>query len=258
MNEISRRDFLKITACGVGGALFSKPCRKDSFFQKEGDATPRTIYRDQLDVWPPGTVRWASYERNTDGTIYLRTHDESYPIPQEALPESGRYRDSHHYIETIQYLHPLESLRYQPYKKKQSDSYPEMTYCNIWAWDVTRCMKVEIPRWMNGVKTDAESIIPLLSGSVGTFLGWKESFFLDAQNQANSGIPTVLVDPGHISVVMPGPDAHDPLLANVGRIVAFGIPASEIWTNKKRFSSLRCFFNDSKGYQFVPESSPLG
>jgi hypothetical protein len=259
----TRRDFLLTAAAVAISPLSSSINRLDSYFtEKKIITTPlREIYRDELDVWPPGTLRWASYKKLEDGTIILRTHDESYPIPREALPASGLYRDPQHYTETIQYLNPLQSLRYQPVMEtpkgedKGGEPYTAMTYCNIWAGDVTACFRVAIPRWLNGKKTNAESIITMLSGDIGSFLGWKETNFFNAQGFANEGIPTVLAEPRHIAVVMPGPNPHDPLLANVGRIVAMQIPASGIWGGD-HLSNLRCFYNSSGGYEFLPDNFP--
>ncbi|HEX8698631.1 MAG TPA: LysM peptidoglycan-binding domain-containing protein [Myxococcaceae bacterium] len=92
------------------------------------------------------------------------------------------------------------------------------TYCNIFAWDVTRAMGAEIPHWVDGAgnptgvgqgrELDANGGHLWLQNN-GPQHGWREVSAEEAQAMANQGHPTVASwhNPGgigHIAVVRPG------------------------------------------------------
>jgi predicted chitinase/murein DD-endopeptidase MepM/ murein hydrolase activator NlpD len=92
------------------------------------------------------------------------------------------------------------------------------TYCNIFAWDVTRAMGAEIPHWVDGAgnpvgvgegrELDANGGHLWLQNN-GPQHGWREVSAEEAQALANQGHPTVASwhNPGgigHIAVVRPG------------------------------------------------------
>ena len=85
------------------------------------------------------------------------------------------------------------------------------TYCNIYMWDVTKAMGVEIPHYMkqnsNTVELNANMIAQWLNSS-GERYGWKEVGFNEAIARANQGYPTVLAayrpgKIGHVAMVSP-------------------------------------------------------
>ena len=92
------------------------------------------------------------------------------------------------------------------------------TYCNIFAWDVTRAMGTEIPHWVDnagnpmpygqGHELDANGVNQWLNSQGGNY-GWQEVSPDQAQAMANQGFPVVaswdnVGDIGHIAVVRPG------------------------------------------------------
>ncbi len=105
------------------------------------------------------------------------------------------------------------------------------TYCNIFAWDVTRAMGAEIPHWVDnaghpqpynsGHEMDANSTNQWLNQH-GAAYGWRPVSAAEAQRLANQGFPTVASldqspDIGHIGVVRPGSDnGSGPALAQAG------------------------------------------
>lgn len=92
------------------------------------------------------------------------------------------------------------------------------TYCNIFAWDVTKAMGAEIPHWVDGngnpvgmgkgYELDANGAINWI-GTHGQQEGWRAVTAEEAQAFANTGQPVVATwkNPGgigHIGVVAPG------------------------------------------------------
>ncbi|HEX8435645.1 LysM peptidoglycan-binding domain-containing protein, partial [Archangium sp.] len=94
------------------------------------------------------------------------------------------------------------------------------TYCNIFAWDVTRAMGAEIPHWVDGAGNPAGVGAPGAREldangghrwleQHGPSRGWREVSAQEAQALANQGHPAVASwnNPGgigHIAVVRPG------------------------------------------------------
>jgi len=105
------------------------------------------------------------------------------------------------------------------------------TYCNIFAWDVTKAMGAEIPHWVDGAgnptgvgqgrELDANGGHRWLEQH-GPAHGWREVSAQEAQAMANQGHPTVASwnNPGgigHIAVVRPGEDnGRGPAIAQAG------------------------------------------
>lgn len=94
------------------------------------------------------------------------------------------------------------------------------TYCNIYAWDVTRAMGAELPHWRRHDGTPAQ---PFEQGAYemnangtarwlnqhGERYGWRQVSAEEAQAHANRGAPAVAIreNPGgigHVAVVRPG------------------------------------------------------
>jgi predicted chitinase/LysM repeat protein len=105
------------------------------------------------------------------------------------------------------------------------------TYCNIFAWDVTKAMGAEIPHWVDGAgnptgvgqgrELDANGGHLWLQNH-GSKHGWREVSAEEAQRMANQGHPTVASwhNPGgigHIAVVRPGEiNGNGPAIAQAG------------------------------------------
>jgi predicted chitinase len=105
------------------------------------------------------------------------------------------------------------------------------TYCNIFAWDVTKAMGAEIPHWVDGAgnptgvgqgrELDANGGHLWLQNQ-GPSHGWREVSAEEAQQMANQGHPTVASwhNPGgigHIAVVRPGEiNERGPAIAQAG------------------------------------------
>lgn len=98
---------------------------------------------------------------------------------------------------------------------KQDQQGKGETYCNIFIWDVTRAMGVEIPHWVDkknhpaaiggGRELDANGAIEWLQSQES----WKKVDSEQAQELANQGFPVVAarLNPdgiGHIAIVRPG------------------------------------------------------
>lgn len=97
------------------------------------------------------------------------------------------------------------------------------TYCNIFAWDVTRAMGAEIPHFINAAtgvpmasaganakELDANGVNDWLNGN-GAAYGWRKATAEEAQQYANAGMPAVTSwkNPsghGHLQVVRPSAD----------------------------------------------------
>lgn len=97
------------------------------------------------------------------------------------------------------------------------------TYCNIFAWDVTRAMGAEIPHFINAAtgvpmasaganvkELDANGVNDWLN-SYGATYGWRKATPEEAQQYANAGMPAVTSwkNPsghGHLQVVRPSAD----------------------------------------------------
>lgn len=93
------------------------------------------------------------------------------------------------------------------------------TYCNIFCWDVTRAMGVEVPHWVNakgdptspgvGNELNANSVYDWLHHH-GSRYGWRQiATQEEAQQLANAGHPVIVAMKkpggiGHVAVIRPG------------------------------------------------------
>lgn len=113
------------------------------------------------------------------------------------------------------------------------DGIPD-TFCNIFAWDVTRALCAEIPHWWRGRELSANGVHDWLVQHGRTY-GWEEGRAVDAVRAANLGAPAVAVwrnpsGSGHIAVVRPSLTPSEPMmLAQAGR------------QNLRRASIAQCF-----------------
>jgi putative chitinase len=121
-------------------------------------------------------------------------------------------RTADNYNQVIDQFSVNNNPRYQPRGGN--------TYCNIFAWDVTRAMGAEIPHWVDGGGNPAAVGAPGAREldangghrwleTKGPSHGWREVSAQEAQNLANQGHPAVASwnNPGgigHIAVVRPG------------------------------------------------------
>lgn len=95
------------------------------------------------------------------------------------------------------------------------------TYCNIFLWDVTKAMSVEVPHWVDpatgievpmgkGKELSANGICDWFEAHGMTF-GWMKCGEKQARKRATAGFPTVGLwkNPGgigHVVMVLPGTD----------------------------------------------------
>lgn len=100
--------------------------------------------------------------------------------------------------------------RYRPGK-------PGPTWCNIFAWDVTRALGCEVPHWIRGKETNANELVQWLAGELpnggklqGPAHGWRSCSRADVRARALQGFPCLVTyanpnpsRPGHVAVVMP-------------------------------------------------------
>ena len=130
--------------------------------------------------------------------------EEWLPLSPEDMPEfKGEYTPDV-YLDVVNHFNVdgEENWRYKATSK--------YTYCNIFVGDVTRAMDVPLPRWLDGEKTQADTLYDwLLDENLGNALGWEVVRPEEAQEWANKGYPVVAAaqnpnGPGHISVVIPG------------------------------------------------------
>ena len=109
------------------------------------------------------------------------------------------------------------------------------TYCNIFAWDVSRAMGAELPHWVDSSGNIAVPFAPNaneinINGGVNWIndhgvpqLGWQRSNPQQAQDAANNGKTAVVMwkntgsGHGHIAVVRPGSMNGGPEIAQAGR-----------------------------------------
>ncbi|MDE0882776.1 MAG: peptidoglycan-binding protein [Myxococcota bacterium] len=109
------------------------------------------------------------------------------------------------------------------------------TYCNIFAWDVTRAMGAEIPHWVdqqgNQTRQGSPGAWEMNANATNRWLhnqgaakGWRQVTGREAQSHANSGAPAVVSwkNPsgiGHIGMIRPGEfTARGAALAQAGRL----------------------------------------
>ena len=125
------------------------------------------------------------------------------------------------------------------------------TYCNIYAWDVTRAMGAELPHWRRYDGTPAE---PFERGAWemnangtarwlnehGERYGWRQVSAEEAQAHANRGGPAVAIREnqggiGHVAVVRPGEMTdRGPAIAQAGARNFNEGHVRDVWRNSRR------------------------
>jgi len=157
-----------------------------------------------------------------------RLHDaggQGLPVTAPITNDTG-HRSAYDYAKVINQFEVEESERYRP---------GDDTYCNIFAWDVTRAMGAEIPHWVlkqdrgsSAVDKDGEFAVEIskrdelnVNATVkwlkeyGERNGWRRVDARMAQQMAAEGHPAVAVwaNPrgghGHIAMVRPGSVPHE-------------------------------------------------
>lgn len=132
-------------------------------------------------------------------------------------------RSASAYRSVIDQFNVENQERYRVNKLGQND-----TYCNIFAWDVSRAMGAEIPHYINAatgepaqaggpgtVELDANAVNDWLN-TYGKRYGWVQASAQEAQAYANQGMPSVTSwknsnGHGHMQVVSPSANGqYDP------------------------------------------------
>lgn len=178
--------------------------------------------RERQQGWQPALL--PPPPRVTDRS-WVKT-DAAYPIQSLIQAEAGRW-NREWYEAILDQFDVVNQERYRPGRN-------QTTYCNIYVWDVTRAMGVEIAHWINtetGQIARADEIREAYKrgypGSTGKYreldangmtrwlreqgqeYGWVRVTAEQAQAAANLGIPAIaaLEKPGgigHMAMVRPG------------------------------------------------------
>jgi hypothetical protein len=125
-------------------------------------------------------------------------------------------RNPNAYEQVINQFAVENNPRYSP--KFSAENTITATYCNIFAWDVTRAMNAEIPHWVDsqgapapigkGRELSANGTVDWLH-AYGEKYGWRKATEQEAQQKANNGSPVVATwknpsgQSGHIAMVLP-------------------------------------------------------
>lgn len=116
------------------------------------------------------------------------------------------------------------------------------TFCNIYAWDVTRALDAELPLWVDAAKNpsgvgkanselNCNALLPWLEQH-GARHGWREvKTEVEAAMHAAQGRPAVAIwknkaGPGHIAVLLPSSDTTT-RIAQAGARCFFDRPLSD-------------------------------
>lgn len=139
-----------------------------------------------------------------------------------AVTSRQGFRSPAQYQKVVRQFDVETNGRYKVNKRGRND-----TYCNIFAWDVTRAMGAEIPHYVDA-KTQQPRYYPDIQGArelnaaatydwlgeKGAQHGWVRVSPQEAQRYANSGCPAVASfrgnskNGGHIMVVVPSQDGQ--------------------------------------------------
>ncbi len=157
-----------------------------------------------------------------------RLHDKSNQWVAITAPITNDkdHRTAYEYARVIDQFNVEESERYQPHPA---------TYCNIFAWDVTRAMGAELPHWVlksdesrsatdqDGKPTVSDDQREELNVNAtvawlkkhGNDNGWRRVDARGAQQFAAEGRPAVAIwanpqgEHGHIAMIRPGTAPHE-------------------------------------------------
>lgn len=109
-----------------------------------------------------------------------------------------------------------------------------LTFCNIFAWDVSRALACEIPHWWFGDEQDANQTHTWLAGGNGQRHGWSQVDEFAAQRLAREGRPVVASwknpnpkKPGHIALLLPSPEGLGIRIAQAGTRNLFDRPVKD-------------------------------
>lgn len=147
-------------------------------------------------------------------------------------------RSAIRYLEVLRQFDVERSARYQPRNGK--------TWCNVYAWDVTRAMSAEIPHWVDtagrptkvgrGVELSANGVFDWLNNH-GAEYGWWPSRADAAELLARCGRPAVAIwknpeakKSGHIAMVIPG-EIGVVTIAQAGKTNFIGLPVASGFGN---------------------------
>jgi hypothetical protein len=115
------------------------------------------------------------------------------------------------------------------------------TWCNIFAWDVTRALGAEVPHWVDdagraapagrGRELSANATMRWLE-THGADHGWQEAGGAAAERAVAAGRPVLAVwlNPdghGHIAVVVPAPGESGVHIAQAGRVCFDSAPLAD-------------------------------
>ena len=98
-----------------------------------------------------------------------------------------------------EYKEIIDSFDVENNPKYQNDEY---TYCNVFAYDVSMACVTPLP------DADCNNMSMLLSGNKWPY--WYSVHFLNAQQRANMGRPTIAITSSHVAVVRPSESEIDP------------------------------------------------
>lgn len=148
----------------------------------------------------------ASSDATSSDADWIR-HEQWLPLDAPVRSRPGS-RDRDTYFRVAQQFRVTEMPRYK--------ANATQTWCNIYAWDVTRAMGAEIPHWYDpatgnsmpvgkGAEMRANDMVTYLEQGRG---GWQQVPSEVARSRAAGGYPTVIVwsnpsGPGHIAMLLP-------------------------------------------------------
>lgn len=143
-------------------------------------------------------------------------------LPSAPIVTCGNLCRSADHLRRVVDQHDVEANpRYKP--ELGADGKAVKTWCNIFAWDVTRALGAELPHWLLGHELNANALWDWLAKDGHTY-GWLAVDQETARAWANQGHPVVVVwrnmvqgRSGHIAVGLPDEPGIDGLcLAQAG------------------------------------------
>lgn len=173
---------------------------------------------------PPPNIPDYDGQTPADGTFGMRPwHPTQLPLTSDPNNRSAEL-----YTEVLDQFAVGDNVRYAQNQQGKGE-----TYCNIFVWDATKAMGVEIPHWVDGNgnptavaatgsrELSANGVVGWLNQH-GPSNGWRVVGAEEAQQLANQGKPTVAgwSNPrgiGHVAMVRPGEmGANGPRIAQAG------------------------------------------
>ncbi len=144
-----------------------------------------------------------------------------------AITSCPHCRSAEQYLAVVRQFDVEMNPRYRPARDAAGEV--AATYCNIFAWDVTRAMGCEIPHWWIGHELNANGLCDWL-GRTGIRFGWAQVDDAGAVAAAKLGQAVVATwrNPGgigHIAVVIPT-DSPGVRIAQAGASCLFDAPVA--------------------------------